>query len=325
MGAPAGIVAGLLPLEGAPLAGRRLSEVEDQIGQGWVATASGYQEIRDDRLYLQDRRYTDFDAYCRDRWGVSRNFVDKMIMSYEVVERLRTNGTEIPLPANERQARALLPLLERPDEMAAALEEARSEAKAKHQKLTAQRIGAAVKRRLPPQDGAAAEPMGDTAPEDEQFTQTRAVLQQVVVRLGHLSQGLGTHVDAQDFSLRELRDLASLVERFGELAGRGETLLYVVRARRRQRDGAPMPRVVPKQRGGDGMQKQALLQGLRELGPSTTRELLAVTGLDLYVASSRMSELRRDGRVVDTGERRKGKGSRLDKVYAVAGSEEVRP
>ncbi len=48
---------------------------------------------------------------------------------------------------------------------------------------------------------------------------------------------------------------------------------------------------------------------------------MALTGLELHVASSRLSELRREGLVIDTGERRVGTGTQADKVYALSPQE----
>ena len=67
-----------------------------------------------------------------------------------------------------------------------------------------------------------------------------------------------------------------------------------------------------------GQQKQALLDALQSVGAATTREVMALTGLELHVASSRLQSLRREGLVIDTGERRVGTGTQTDKVYALS-------
>ena len=310
--------------EGAPLLARALSEVEAEIEGGWTAAASGYREIRHYRLYLQDERYHDFEAYCRDRWAINRDTVDKMILALEVVEVLTKNFRHLEPPANAGQATALLPLKETPEQMAAALQEAQTEAKANHKKLTAQRIGAAVRKRLPAdaqtEDAAAAA----TVAEDEGFDQTRRDLERTVVALAGLSQGLSRHVDCVDFTIHELQQLRELVSALSERATRGGRLLEAVTNRRTKRNGAPMPRVRREQGAGGGLQKHTLLQALGAHGPSTTRELMPVTGLDMYVASSRMSELIREGLVIDTGQRRAGQDGRPNKVYALS-PQEARP
>jgi hypothetical protein len=138
-----------------------------------------------------------------------------------------------------------------------------------------------------------------------------------------VAQGLSGQVDVVDFTTHELRELGVVVEGITERAERAERFLTAVRERRTKRKGVPMPRVAVQRSSGGGGQQSALLQGLRSLGPSTTRELLSVTGLEMYVASSRMSELLRDGLIVDTGERRRGRGSGLDRVYRLADEEAV--
>lgn len=318
MGAEAGVSAVLAHQDGALLLTRPLAEVERQIEQGWVAAATGYREIRKDHLYLQGP-YSDFDGYCRDRWNWTRQRVDQLIAGLEVVEALTTNCCEVLPPVNEGQARALLPLLKEPEAMAAALEEARAEARAGRKKLTAHLIGAAVKKRLPEEAG----PQGPPTPEAERFTQTRVALQGLVVRLARVSQGLGAHVDAPDFTLRELRDLGAAVKKLGEWTAKGEQMLAAVEKRRRQRDGVPMPRPGLAAPRPVGQQKQALLAALRSAGAATTREVMAITGLELHVASSRLSELRREGLVIDTGERRAGTGTNPDKVYALSAQESM--
>ena len=66
--------------------------------------------IRDKRLYRAD--YSTFEDYCRERWQMGRNYVNKLITAAEVVTNL---GTNVPiLPTTESQARELVTLT--PDE-----------------------------------------------------------------------------------------------------------------------------------------------------------------------------------------------------------------
>jgi hypothetical protein len=65
-----------------------------------------YLEIRDGRLYRQT--HATFEDYCRERWGMARNYANKMIAAAEVATNL---GTTVPiLPATESQARPLTAL-----------------------------------------------------------------------------------------------------------------------------------------------------------------------------------------------------------------------
>ncbi|MGO9022524.1 MAG: DUF5131 family protein [Syntrophobacteraceae bacterium] len=67
--------------------------------------------IRDGRLYRET--HTTFEVYCRERWGMSRFYAHRLIGASEVVVDLLPIGNissaepEIPLPANESQARPL--------------------------------------------------------------------------------------------------------------------------------------------------------------------------------------------------------------------------
>lgn len=53
--------------------------------------------IRDNRLYLET--HSTFEAYCRERWSMGRNYANKLIAATNL-------GTTVPI-ANERQARTL--------------------------------------------------------------------------------------------------------------------------------------------------------------------------------------------------------------------------
>jgi hypothetical protein len=61
--------------------------------------------IRDARLY---RPAQTFEDYCRDRWGMARNYANKIIAAAEVMQNL---GTTVPIaPSGERQTRPLTKL-----------------------------------------------------------------------------------------------------------------------------------------------------------------------------------------------------------------------
>jgi hypothetical protein len=61
--------------------------------------------IRDKRLYRVEFRT--FEAYCRDRLGMQRNYANKLIVAATVIDNL---GTIEPKPQNESQARQLAKL-----------------------------------------------------------------------------------------------------------------------------------------------------------------------------------------------------------------------
>jgi hypothetical protein len=56
------------------------------------------------RLY---RPQDTFEAYCKDRWGMARNYANKLISGAQVVGNL---GTNVPKPATEGVARPLTAL-----------------------------------------------------------------------------------------------------------------------------------------------------------------------------------------------------------------------
>jgi hypothetical protein len=94
--------------------GDRLKELEAVIERGrrvFVKVGMALVEIRDRRLYRQN--YPNFDAYCRDRWGWSRIHAHRHIEAAELAALLPIGNT----PANEAQARELVPLAKKdPDE-----------------------------------------------------------------------------------------------------------------------------------------------------------------------------------------------------------------
>ena len=58
-------------------------------------------EIKKSGLY---RVYNSFEEYCRERWGMGRNYANKLIASTVLLENL---GTIVPKPETEGQTRAL--------------------------------------------------------------------------------------------------------------------------------------------------------------------------------------------------------------------------
>jgi hypothetical protein len=79
----------------------RLAELETQIKDAFYRAGQALKEIRDWRLYRN--QYPTFEDYCLDRWGIARNYANKLIAASDVVQNLSTIGTHIP--ASERQAR----------------------------------------------------------------------------------------------------------------------------------------------------------------------------------------------------------------------------
>lgn len=75
--------------------------------QTFVAVGQALLAIRDQRLYRHD--YATFEAYCTERWGMSRPRAYQLMEAANVVGHLSTI-VDTPLPANEAQARPLTAL-----------------------------------------------------------------------------------------------------------------------------------------------------------------------------------------------------------------------
>jgi hypothetical protein len=95
---------------------RTLAELETVIERGlstFVDVGTALAEIRDSRLYRGS--HSDFDAYCRDRWGFSRRHSSRLITAAQIAEQLGPVGpipelstvVDTPLPTSERQVREL--------------------------------------------------------------------------------------------------------------------------------------------------------------------------------------------------------------------------
>lgn len=86
-----------------------LTRHEQTIERGlktFVEVGTALLAIRDARLYRAE--HATFEDYCRERWQMGRNYVNKLISATEAVANL---GTVVPiLPSSERQARPLTSL-----------------------------------------------------------------------------------------------------------------------------------------------------------------------------------------------------------------------
>jgi ParB family chromosome partitioning protein len=84
----------------------RLAELETVIERGmqtFLEVGNALMEIRDQRLYRET--HATFEAYCRERWGWTRQHANRQIQAARMAEVLEPMG---PIPENERQARAIL-------------------------------------------------------------------------------------------------------------------------------------------------------------------------------------------------------------------------
>jgi len=97
---------------------RTLAENERLIERGilgYAEAGTALADIRDRRLYRAD--HGTFEAYCRERWGFSRQralqLVDAAAVTTNVVMQ------ELPPPRSEGVARELVPLRDDPERAAA--------------------------------------------------------------------------------------------------------------------------------------------------------------------------------------------------------------
>lgn len=118
-----------------------LATQETVIERGAEQVAAALTTIRDRRLYRET--HPTFEAYCRDRWGMSHRHVNRQIVAAEVAEALGPMG-----PVSERQARELADLRDRPEELRETYQRAERESAGK--KVTAAAIRAARKAEPPP-------------------------------------------------------------------------------------------------------------------------------------------------------------------------------
>jgi hypothetical protein len=72
----------------------------------FVKVGNALLEIRDSRLYRQ--QFPTFEAYCRERWGMARQSVNRMIAAAEVVRNIKMEPIG-SIPTTESQARPLPP------------------------------------------------------------------------------------------------------------------------------------------------------------------------------------------------------------------------
>ena len=95
----------------APLSSSELSRIgrlEETIRasmQSFVEVGAALKEIRENRLYRSG--FTTFEAYCKDRWNISRRYAHYLIESSDVVANLCTIVHK-SLPATETQCRPLI-------------------------------------------------------------------------------------------------------------------------------------------------------------------------------------------------------------------------
>lgn len=157
---PGDLVAGEL----TPAEQDRLDRCETVIERGlrtFMEVGSALAVIRNERLYRA--QHATFEDYCRQRWDMGRNYVNKLVTASEIVTSLGTTVPKQHLPANEAQVRPLSKLKD-PEQQRQAWERALE--RAPDGKITGDHVEHIVNELLAQQpQGEAADPPAASAPE----------------------------------------------------------------------------------------------------------------------------------------------------------------
>lgn len=101
-----------------------LAACEEVIERGiasFVETGEALMRVRDARLYRAT--HATFEAYCQDRWSMTRQHANRTIAAAEVISGLEPISST---PANEAQARELAPLRGQPEKLREAWDDAQT-------------------------------------------------------------------------------------------------------------------------------------------------------------------------------------------------------
>lgn len=99
-----------------------------------IEVGQALSTIREKRLYRLE--FSTFEDYCRDRWGMQRQYANRMIAASEAISNLVPMGTIIP--QSERQARPLTQL--HPEVQREAWKEVVQQAEQTNQPITAAKV-----------------------------------------------------------------------------------------------------------------------------------------------------------------------------------------
>jgi hypothetical protein len=106
----------------------RLVELERKIETGmttFVEVGNALMEIRDSRLYRVE--YKTFEAYCRDKWGMSKVRATQLIGAAKVSANLVTVVTKTPTTESQARPLTVLPAEQQPQAWERAVEIAEGE------------------------------------------------------------------------------------------------------------------------------------------------------------------------------------------------------
>lgn len=136
----------LVPLDGHEAAA--LYRLEETIERGlatFVEVGRALIEIRDGRLYRET--YGTFEDYCAQRWQFTTGRARQLVGAAEVAITVTSGNAPLPVPATERVARELAPVLRQHGEEA--VREAWAEITAATPEPTAAQVRDHVRPRLP--------------------------------------------------------------------------------------------------------------------------------------------------------------------------------
>jgi len=120
-----------------------LAEFEQVIQSGlqtFAEVGNALLAIRDGRLYRSE--HGTFDAYCKDRWGMSKTHANRLVESAKVIGNLTPIGVT---PTTESQARPLSRLA--PERQTEAWKGATEKAESEGRRVTARDVEEQVKER----------------------------------------------------------------------------------------------------------------------------------------------------------------------------------
>lgn len=127
-----------------------LAELEKTIERGlsnFVEVGNALLEVRKQKLYKHVLGFKTFEAYCEERWNLTRRHAYRMIDAAETSQILWPTGHNSETPS-ERQLRELAPLRDDEQEIVEAWREAKAAAESEGKKLTASVVRNAVKKRV---------------------------------------------------------------------------------------------------------------------------------------------------------------------------------
>jgi hypothetical protein len=182
----------------------RLVELERTIETGmttFVEVGSALMEIRDSRLYRVE--YKTFEAYCRDKWGMSKTQANRLISSSGAAQNLAPMGV---IPLSERQARPLttLPPEQQPEAWERAVEIAEGE------QPTARQVEQAAREILSPEEPALTKKTRGSFTDWQAFRQLCLEIASLCDSLEALKVDAAHAIQARDLSARLAKKLTQI-------------------------------------------------------------------------------------------------------------------